>query len=164
MAVDMFLKIDGISGESLDNKHKGEIDISSFSFGATQVSNARASGAGAGKVSFQDIHISSPVNVASPKLFQACATGQHFKKAVLTCRKAGGDQGIEFLKLTLTDLLVSSFSNGSNPLDSGFSSLAGEDAFPTDQFSLSFAKIELDYTSQRLPGTVSSADASVDGN
>src|SRR5262252_6314875 len=111
-AVDYFLKIEGIDGESFDSKHKGEIDIHSWSWGATQQgAHAAQGGGGAGKVSMQDFHFTMNVNKATPKLMLACASGEHIPKAVLTCRKAGKEQQ-EYLKVTLTDLLISSFQTG----------------------------------------------------
>src|SRR5688572_18436432 len=97
-AADYFLKIDGIEGESQDAKHKAEIDLESWSWGETQSgSHATGGGGGAGKVSMQDFHFVMRVNKASPKLLLACASGQHIPSAILTCRKAGGDQQ-EFVK------------------------------------------------------------------
>ena len=94
-AVDYFLKIDGIPGESTDSKHKNEIDIESWSWGeANSGSHAYGGGGGAGKVSVQDFNFTMHVNKASPKLFLACATGQHIKEALLTCRKAGKVAGL----------------------------------------------------------------------
>ena len=117
-AVDYFLKIDGISGESTDEAHKGEIEVESFSWGVSQTSTRLGSGAGAGRAAFQDLHFTTSVSKASPVLFQKCATGQHLKEAVLTCRKAGGEQREEFLKITLSDVLVSSYqAAGSAPPD-----------------------------------------------
>src|SRR5580765_2343602 len=111
-AVDYFLKIDGIQGESKAGKHKDEIDIESFSWGETQSGTfAIGGGGGSGKVSMQDFHFTMPVNKASPALFLACAQGDHIKNAILTCRKAGRDQQ-EFLKVTMNDVLVSSFQIG----------------------------------------------------
>ena len=107
-AVDYFLKIDGIEGESPDHKHKGEIQLESWSFGESQGgTHSSGGGGGAGKVQMQDFHFVMKISKASPKLFLACACGQHIKKAVLVCRKAGKDQQ-EFLKTTFTDILVSS--------------------------------------------------------
>src|SRR5215472_8390845 len=89
---DMFLKIDGVEGESPDGKHKGEIELLSFSYGATQPGSAgHGGGSGIGKVQVQDFHFSKYLDKASPKLFEFCATGKHTPKVVLTCRKAGGD-------------------------------------------------------------------------
>src|SRR5215475_15594824 len=108
-AVDYFLKIDGIEGESQDAKHKGEIDVESWSMGATNSGTMQfGGGGGAGKVSMQDFHFTMKVNTASPKLFLACATGEHFKKAIVHARKAGKTQQT-FYTVTFSDCLVSSF-------------------------------------------------------
>lgn len=147
-AVDYFLKIEGIEGESMDHKHKGEIQIESWSFGESQSgTHASGGGGGAGKVQMQDFHFVMKVSKASPKLFLACATGQHIKKAVLVCRKAGKDQQ-EFYKTTFTDILVSSFQTGG----SGHS-----DVVPMEQLSLNFAKIEIEYKEQKPDGTLGGA-------
>lgn len=144
-AVDFFLKIDGIEGESTDAKHKGEIDVLSWSWGAAQGgTHASGGGGGAGKVSMSDFTFVMTVNKATPKLMLACADGEHLKKAVLICRKAGKEQQ-EYLKVTLSDLLVSSYQTGGNQ--------HGE-LLPTDQISLNFAKIEFDYKEQKPDGTL----------
>jgi len=146
--VDYFLKIDGIDGESADSKHKGEIDLESWSWGATNNGTfSHGGGGGAGKVAMQDFHFVMKVNKAHPKLMEACATGKHIPKAVLTCRKAGTEQQ-EFLKVTMSDLLVSSFQTGG----SGHS-----DIVPTDQVSLNFAKVEIEYKEQKADGTLAGA-------
>jgi type VI secretion system secreted protein Hcp len=143
-AVDYYLKIDGIEGEATDDKHKNEIDIESWSWGETQSGTAgHGGGGGAGKVSMQDFHFVMRVNKATPKLMLACATGQHIKKADLTCRKAGGDQQ-EYMKITMSDLLVSSYQTGGS---------AG-DVVPTDQISMNFSKIEFEYKPQKPDGTL----------
>lgn len=147
-AVDYFLKIEGIPGESQDSKHKGEIDIESFSWGASQSgAHAAGGGGGAGKVSFQDFHFVMKINKASPKLMLACANGEHIKKAVLVCRKAGKEQQ-EFMTVTMSDLLVSSFQTGGS---------GHGDILPTDQISLNFAKIEFEYKEQKADGTLGGA-------
>lgn len=148
MAVDIFLKIDGIKGESQDSKHKDEIEILSYSFGESQTGTfASAGGGGAGKVSMQDFHFTTPVNKASPGLFFACASGSHIKEGLLTVRKAGGDQQ-EYLKIKLTDILVSSYQVGASH---------GSEV-PTDQFSLNFSKIEYSYAPQNAKGQLEAAD------
>ena len=144
-AVDYFLKIDGIPGESTDKSHKGEIQIESFSFGESQMGSAsHGSGGGAGKVQMQDFHFVKHFSKASPSLFLACATGQHIKKAELFCRKAGGKQE-EFLKVTLTDLIVSSYQTGGS---------GGSDIIPVDQISFNFSKLEMEYKEQKNDGSV----------
>jgi type VI secretion system secreted protein Hcp len=146
--VDYFLKIDGIDGESTDSKHKGEIELESWSWGATNAgSHGSGGGGGAGKVAMQDFHFVMKHNKASPKLMLACATGEHLKKAVLVCRKAGKDQQ-EFLKVTLTDCLVSSYQTGGS---------AHSDVIPTDQISMNFAKIEKEYKEQKADGSLGGA-------
>jgi type VI secretion system secreted protein Hcp len=147
-AVDYFLKLDGIEGESHDSKHKNEIDVQSWSWGESQTgTHAGGGGGGAGKVSMQDFHFVMQNNKASPKLMLACASGEHIKKGVLTCRKAGKDQQ-EFLKVSMTDVLVSSFQTGGS---------GSSDIVPTDQISLNFAKIEFEYKEQKADGTLGGA-------
>jgi type VI secretion system secreted protein Hcp len=145
MAVDYFLKFDGIKGESADAKHKESIDIESWSWGE---SNARPSGvgggAGAGKVSMQDFNFVMRHNQASPALMQACAVGKHIKLATLTGRKAGKAQQ-EYLTYKFYDVLVSSFQTGGHE---------GGDVVPIDQVSINFAKIEVEYKPQKPDGTL----------
>jgi type VI secretion system secreted protein Hcp len=155
MAFDAFLKLDGIQGESQDKVHSGEIEIESFSWGATNpTTGASGGGGGTGKVSFQDLHFTMPTSTASPNLMLACATGRHIRTATLTCRKAGGTNALEFMKIKLSDCLVSSYSNGSHVIDTGFSALAGNEDLPSDQMSLNFLKIDFLYTSQSTGETV----------
>lgn len=145
-AVDYFLKITGIDGEATAEGHKNEIQLESWSWGETNAgSHGAGAGGGAGKVSMQDFHFVMKICKASPKLMLACATGEHIKKAVLTCRKAGKTQQT-FLVVTMDDLLVSSYQTGG----SGHS-----DIVPTDQISLNFTKIEVDYRLQGADGTTS---------
>ena len=138
MAIDMFLKIDGVDGESGDDRHKNEIALLSFSWGEAQLTPAGGSGGGggAGKVTMQDFHFTMLVNRASPRLFLACAKGEHFKTAVLTVCRAGAAPA-DFLKWRLSDVLVSGYQTAGE--------LAGG-ALPTDQVSLGFGKIEVEYT------------------
>lgn len=143
--VDTFLKLEGIDGESADDKHKAWIDVVSWSFGATQTGTHHlGGGGGAGKVAVQDLHVVTQLNKASPKLFLNCATGEHIKKGVLTCRKAGGTQN-EYLTYTLTDVLVSSYQTGHS---------GASDAIHHDQISLNFGKIEMEYKEQKADGTM----------
>lgn len=139
---DMFLKIDAIDGESLDHGHKNEIELLSFAFGATQPGSAgHGGGSGIGKVQVQDFHFSKYFDKASPKLFEACATGKHTPKVVLTCRKAGGTQQ-EYLKITLSEVIVSSIQNSGS----------GGDSLPTESVTLNFSKIEIEYKPQDEKG------------
>ncbi|MFC5419297.1 MAG: type VI secretion system tube protein Hcp [Stutzerimonas stutzeri] len=145
MASDFLLEIDGIKGESQDSKHKDTIEIESFSWGVSNSgTHAAGHGGGAGKASFQDLHCTSNVSKASPVLMLKCATGEHIKKAVLFVRKQGKEQQ-EFYKVTLEDLLVSSYQSGDS---------TGGNPVPTDQFSLNFAKIKYEYKVQNKDGSL----------
>lgn len=148
-AVDYFLKIKDIPGESTDSKHKNEIDVLSWSWGETNSgTHGTGGGGGAGKVAMQDFHFTMHINKASPKLFLACASGQHIGDALLTCRKAGKEQQ-EYLKIKFTDLLISSYQTGG-------AGGAGEAVVPVEQISFNFAKIEFTYAPQKTDGTLDS--------
>jgi type VI secretion system secreted protein Hcp len=123
---------------------KGAIELDTWSWGEAQMGTHAGGGGGGGKVSIHDLHITFKANKASPKLLLACASGEHLKKAVLTCRKAGKDQQ-EYLRIHMTDLLVSSFHTGGN----GRTSVT-----PVEQVSLNFARIEYEYREQKADGTL----------
>jgi type VI secretion system secreted protein Hcp len=142
MASDIFAKIGDIKGESTDDKHKDEIDVLSYSWGATQSGTFAAGGAGgSGKVQFNDFTFTQKVNKASPILFQACASGQHIKEATITVRKAGRTQQ-DYLIIKLNDVLVSSYQSGGS---------SGDD-LPTESVSMAFAKVEMTYKEQKEDG------------
>ena len=145
MAFDAFLKLDGIPGESTDAKHKDEIEVESWSWGATQLgTTGTGSGGGAGKVSIQDFNFVARTSRASPVLFLKCASGEHIPSAVLTARSSGKSQE-DFLTLTMTDVLVSSYQ------------IAGSEAadtVPMDQVSLNFTKIKFEYKVQTASGAL----------
>jgi type VI secretion system secreted protein Hcp len=145
VALDFFLKLDGISGESTDAKHKDEIQLESFSWGETNVAGPpRAGGGGAaGRVQMHDLTVTMRVNKASPQLLLACASGKHVKQAVLTVRKAG-ERPQEFFVLKLTDVVVTSYQTAGS---AGASELH-------DQVALGFAKIEVEYKQQKPNGSL----------
>jgi type VI secretion system secreted protein Hcp len=144
MPADMFLKLDGIAGESLDSKHKGEIEIESFSWGAANSGSAAhgGGGAGAGKVSMQDFHFVARTSKASPQLFLACASGKRITSGTLTVRRAG-EQQLEFLKVTMTEVVISGWKQEGNT----------ESDLPQEQVSMNFAKVKVDYTEQSRAGS-----------
>ena len=141
-AVDMFIKIKDIDGESKDDAHKDEIDVLSWSWGETR-SSAHGAGGGAGKVSMQDLNFAMEFNKASPKLMEACANGKFIEEAILTVRKAG-DNPVEYLKITLKDIIVSSYQTGGS----------AEDDIPVDNVSFNFNKIEFEYQEQKEDGSL----------
>jgi type VI secretion system secreted protein Hcp len=144
VAVDYFLKIDGVPGESADAKHKGEIQLESFSWGETNASGVvMGGGGGAGKVQMQDLVVTMLVSKASPKLMLGCATGKHYKEAVLTVRKAGKSQQ-EYLVFKFTDIMVTSYQTGGS----------AQSDLLVDQASLGFSTIQMDYRPQKADGSL----------
>ena len=144
--VEYFLKIDGIPGESTDSRHKNEINVESWSWSESNPAGGGVGagpGRGAGKVVMNDFQFTMRSNKASPKCFLSCATGAAIKEALLTCRKAGKEQQ-EFLKIKLSDVLVSRYETGGST----------GDVVPTDSVALSFARIEVTYSPQKPDGTL----------
>jgi type VI secretion system secreted protein Hcp len=143
MAVDMFIKITGLAGESTDKTHKEEIDVLAWSWGASQSGTTHAgTGAGAGKANFQDISFTKWIDKSSPLLLMSVATGKHITDATLVVRKAGGTP-LEYLKIKMENILVSSVSTGGS---------GGEDRL-TENVTLNFAKFDLEYIQQKPDGT-----------
>lgn len=142
MAVDAFLKLTDIKGESVAKDKADQIDVLAWSWGLSQSGTLHmGSGGGAGKVNVQDLSITKWVDSSSPNLIMACCTGQHFDEAVLTFRKAGGSP-LEYLVLTLTEVMITAVSTGGS---------SGEDRF-TENVTLNFAKFNLSYQPQDAKG------------
>jgi type VI secretion system secreted protein Hcp len=141
--VDMFLKLDGIKGESKDAKHKGEIDIFHYEVKVTQEGTRhRGSGGGGGKALVGDLSLTSQVDTSTTDLFKCCVTGTHIANGTLTVRKAGGT-ALEFWIATLTDLVVTSWQPFAPTSDERRHLVV---------FSLNFAKIKWKYYPQADSG------------
>lgn len=149
MAFDAFLKIDGIDGESFSKGHEKWIELQSFSWGVSQAGagapGAAGGGGGAGKVSVRDFTFMKVTDSASPALFQKCCSGEHFKKATLTCRKAGGDAAGnvdappgDFMTFDFFDVILSSYNEGGT---------IATDARPLESVSFNFEKIQMSVAS-----------------
>ncbi len=146
MASDYLLKIKGIDGESTQDGHDKWIEVQSFSWGESNGGSAgTGSGLGSGKVSMQDFHFVCDYGISSPKLFLACATGEHIGDAELHIRKAGGKQEV-FVVWKFTDIVISSYQTGGSG--------AGGSPLPTDQVSFNFTKIEMEYKVQKPDGSM----------
>lgn len=144
MAVDIFLKIAGVKGESVDSKHKGEIEVLSWSWGTTQTGTTHSgTGGGAGKANVQDMTVTKYLDCASPILLQHCFTGEHLTEALLTVRKAGGKNPLEYLQVKMTNAMISSIHTGGS----------GHDERLTETVALNFSKVEFDYVPQKGDGT-----------
>lgn len=143
MAVDMFLKIDTIKGESADRDHKDEIDVLAWSWGMSQSGSTHTGGGGgAGKANVQDISLTKWVDKATPNMMKMCLKGTHFKEAVLIVRKAG-DNPLEYVKITMIDGLITSVSSGGS---------GGEDRL-TENVTLNFSKFTYEYAPQKHDGS-----------
>ena len=145
--VDVFLKLDGVDGESKDDAHTNEIDILSFSHSINQSgSMGRAGGGGVGKVSVGELTLVAEASKASPNLYINCCTGKHHASAILTVRKAG-ETPVEFMVIEMTNVIITSYGT------------SGSSEYPVDQFCLNFEEIKYTYTEQNADG---SAGAGID--
>lgn len=139
MAVDMFLKVENVTGESTDAKHAGEIEVLSWSWGMTQQGTSHVgSGAGAGKVDVQNLTITKYVDKSSPTLIKKCCKGDEWKTATLYIRKAG-ESPLEYVKLEMFNGIVTSVAVAGS---------AGDDRF-TENVSLNFSSFKYTYTPQK---------------
>jgi type VI secretion system secreted protein Hcp len=136
-AVDMFLQLDGIRGESQDKQFKDQIDVQSFSWGV-------ANGSGkATATSFQDLHVTKRTDVATPELMTRVAGGETIANAVLSVRKASGTEAPQtFFKICLSDVRASSLqsSGGGDELN--------------EAVSLAYGAIAISYARQRADGSL----------
>ena len=138
----MFLDVAGIPGDSIEEGHKDWIEVLSYSL---DVANPASPGGGSsGNPSFSDVSFSKLVDSSSPKLFQATASGQHIADAVLDLVKSGGKGNQTFLKYTFSDVLVTSYG------------VSGGGDLPMDSFSLSYAKIKMEFFPQKADGSLGS--------
>lgn len=144
MAVDMFLKFATVKGDSQVSGHEDEIEVLGWSWGAHQSGTMhRGRGGGAGKVSVNDLTINKYVDQGTPNLWKLCCNGKHEDEAVLTIRKAGGDAPVEYLKITMEEVLVSDMQVGG----------AEGDENVTETVTLNFASFKLEYTPQEPDGS-----------
>lgn len=143
MALDMFLKIAGLPGESRDKTHAGEIDVLTWAWSVSNSSSAQVGGgAGSGKCNVSDLSFTMYASKASPLLALHCCTGKHIAEAVLTVRKAG-DQPLDYLVIKLKDLIVTSYQTGA---------AANGDPRIMEGGSISFGQYEVKYTEQTAKG------------
>lgn len=145
MAVDFYLKLDGIDGESADDQHKNEIQVLSYSWGGSQVTSvAGTGGSGAGKANLADLAIMKYMDKSTPKVFEALVKGTHIKTGVVSAIKAGGG-GKPFLKLSFEELFVTSYQ------------VSASSEVPTESLSFSYNKIKIEYFTQNEQGVLSAA-------
>ena len=142
MAVDVFLKIGDIKGESKDAKHPDEIDVLSWSWGVSNAGNVGAGGgAGAGKANFSDISFMHALDKASPVLMKACAMGDHYDLATLVARKAGKGQQ-DYLIVKMKEVYITSVQP------------SGSSEHPMESVSMQFGHVDLEYKPQKPDGSL----------
>jgi len=141
MSADMFLKVDGIKGESVDSKHKDEIEVLSWSWGVTQHVVAHGATFGAGAADCSELTIMKKLDISSPLLVKHCAQGAIIKSMLLTMRKAGTEQ-VEYSKVTMTDCLITSVQ-----IHGG-----GGGEIPSESASFRFTKVKIEYWPQKPDG------------
>ena len=143
MAVDVFAKLGDIKGESIDDKHKDEIEVLSYSWGVSNAgSMSFGTGGGEGKATFHDLSFTHKIDKASPVLMQACATGVHLKEGTITHRKAGKGQQ-EYLVIKMNDIIVTGVTHGGSGADGS-----------SENVSIAFAKVNLEYKPQKADGSL----------
>jgi type VI secretion system secreted protein Hcp len=143
MAMDMFIKIGDLKGESRDKTHKEKIDVLAWSWGMSNSGTSHVGGgSGSGKVSVQDLSFTKYIDLTSPDLMLACCNGKHYPESKLIVRKAG-ETPLEYLIITMTDCMVTAVSTGGS---------GGEDKL-TENVTLNFAKVKVDYVEQTATGT-----------
>ena len=148
MAIEYFLKLDGITGEAASSKHGGEIEIKSWSWGASNPASMHGTGLSAGKVSFSDLSISKPTDKSTAKLLELCCTGKHIANGILTCSKSTGDKTpADYLTIKMEEIAITSVQHGG----------ASGDDIGSESVSLAFGKFELDYKVQGKDGTLTAA-------
>lgn len=133
-ATDMFLKMSGIDGESKDTAHRNEIDVLSWSWGMSQSGGFQTGGRDTGKVNMQDLSLTKYVDKSSTDLMTHCCSGKHIPEAKLTVRKAG-EKPMEYLKITMKDVMVTSISTGGSSNDDRL----------TENVTLNFTEMKVEY-------------------
>jgi type VI secretion system secreted protein Hcp len=145
MAWDAFLTLDGVSGESQRAGHEGEIELISFSFGASNpASIGIGSGGGTGKVSLSSFNVMKKTDASSVGMFRASCMGQHFPTAKATLYKSGGSEPLLYLLFDFEEVYVDHIQ---------WSGAEGGDNIPMESVSFSFGKVTITYTQQNPDGT-----------
>jgi type VI secretion system secreted protein Hcp len=151
---DMFLKIDGIEGESTDSKHSKEIELDSFHVGVKQTGTigSATGGGGAGRVKAEDFHFTMKSSKASPKLFLACCTGEHITSATVTLRKAG-KTAQEFMIYKFKNVVISSYQTGIGMKEDNAADKADDWSAQLEHISFNHGSLDMEYKEQKDDGT-----------
>jgi len=146
MAFNTFLQIDGIAGESTDKDHKDWIEVLSYSHSISQATSAPnpSGGAVVGKVTHQEFVISKHIDVASPRLYEACATGKHFPIAIIEVWRSSDAKPVRYMTIRMQNVLISGAAmSGSSSGD-----------IPVETIVISYGMIQWAYTPQKPDGSI----------
>jgi type VI secretion system secreted protein Hcp len=147
MAVDYYLKLDGIEGEATTTGFEKQIQLLSFSWGGSQVTSvAGTGGSGAGKVDLSDFSIMKYYDKSSPAMFKSLISGTHIKTGVVSATKAGGG-GKPFLKISFGEMFVTS------------SQISASSEIPSESVSFSYNTIKVEYSTQNEQGILTAVGA-----
>ena len=143
MALDMFLDLGPVKGESRDQKYAGKIDVLAWSWGVSNAGSAHTGGGiGSGKANFQDISLTKYIDLSSSDLMKSVSMGTHFPEAKLIVRKSGGKDKLEYFQIQMKEVMVTSYQTGGS---------GGEDRL-TENLTLTFAQVEVKYQAQGKDG------------
>lgn len=150
MAIDIFLQLDGVTGESQDTTYKGAIELQTFSYGVSNTATigSATGGAGGGKANFDKLMVTKTADIASPVIFQNCALGKHYKKATLICRKSGGTAakpGQEYFRVEFGMVFVTEYNHVGSPTDDGL----------VEHITFAYGAIKETYQGQKSDGSLS---------
>lgn len=135
-----FLRLDGIAGDSTDDRHEDEIEVQSWSIGVSRSGSTTAGGSGAGRSDLQELQITAPLSAASPQIFLLAVTGRHLSGATLSGVRQG-EHARDFFTIRLAEVTATRYRLGDEA-----------DAAPMDQFSLDYGRIEVTYHSVSSSG------------
>jgi type VI secretion system secreted protein Hcp len=145
MAWDAYLTLEGVKGESQREGHEGEIELISFSFGATNPSSIGiGGGGGTGKVSLSSFNVMKKTDASSVGMFKASCAGQHFPTAKASLYKSGGKEPLLYLLFEFEEVYVDNIQ---------WSGAEGGDNIPMESVSFSFGSVTITYTQQNPDGT-----------
>ena len=145
MAIDVYLRIDGIKGESVDSTHQGWIEVTTAQWGVTQPKSATASTGGghtAERCEHTSLSISKLAHISSPLLMQNCSAGRTIQKAKLEFMRADGQgERVKYYEVELENVLIGSMSQ-----------VVHEGDVLHDSIGLKFSKVLWKYTQQKIGG------------
>ncbi|CAG0996852.1 Protein hcp1 [Phycisphaerales bacterium] len=145
MAVDAFLKIEGVTGESMDSKYPKWIDVLSFGYGVTQTGAASAGGGlTAGKANLNEFTFTQKVHLGSPEMFIRCCTGKTAPTSNFVVRKSGGDVQLDFLKINMKNVVITKVETQGG---------SSGDEIPTENVGMTCEEMSIYYQVQKEDGT-----------